>query len=244
MQTFQGVQAVCFPFAGGNEFSYDQMTTFKSFDLKTASLPGRGSRVGEKLQKSIKGLLNDFWKCPNFDPNQPYFLYGHSMGSLLAYEVALECKRREIRSPLLLLVSGRQAPNFGDKRNLPRHLMTKESFWEELKGYGGIPKALFNEPELLDYFEPIIRADFEAVYHYRQSDDLKLDIPVIATAGDQENISHNELNSWSEVTTGEFTSIRFSGNHFFIFDHATRLKMLVEASIVSSFKMTVDNQFM
>lgn len=232
MSELNKIQAVYFPFAGGNEFSYDQMSTFKVFDRKPVSIPGRGSRMGEDLQKSIKGLVDDFWTNPNFDPNQPYFLYGHSMGSLLAYEVALECKKRGIPAPLFLMVSGRQAPQLGDKHELPRHLMTKASFWEEIKGYGGIPQALFNEPELLDFFEPIIRADFEAVYNYKSSEDVKLDIPVIALAGENEGITDLELTAWAEVTTSEFKSIKLSGNHFFIFDHEIKLQQLIEEAIL------------
>lgn len=237
MQEFSNVQAIYFPFAGGNEYAYDQMGIFQAFDRKPARLPGRGSRIGENLQRSIRGLVKDFWACPNFDPNRPYFLYGHSMGSLLAYEVALECKRKEIPAPLFLMVSGRQAPKFGDKHELPRHLMTKTSFWNELKSYGGIPQALFDEPELLDFFEPVIRADFEAVYHYSQVDNLKLDIPVIALAGEGENISDIELSSWREVTSGSFRSMKLPGNHFFIFDHGPKLRELIEETVMSTSKV-------
>lgn len=231
MPEIKSIQAVCFPFAGGTEYSYDQLKSTALFDWKVARLPGRGQRISERLITDIHKLVEDFWKNPGFESSKPYFIYGHSMGTLLAYEVALEAKRRKLPSPLFLMVSGRKAPCFSSKSIFPKHKLEKEAFWREVKKYGGLPEKILNEPELLDYFEPLLRADFKVGYHYVYDDQETLDIPVVAVAGKEENISEEELNAWQEVTSDSFKSVRLPGDHFFIFENAKKITCLMQEAI-------------
>ena len=46
--------------------------------------------------------------------DKPFAFFGHSVGAIIAYHVAVECKRRRGASPMLLFASGHTAPHVHD----------------------------------------------------------------------------------------------------------------------------------
>jgi surfactin synthase thioesterase subunit len=51
--------------------------------------------------------------------NKPYAFLGHSLGTIIAYETALEIRRRGLPLPLHMLLSGRGAPGTPDPFGSP-----------------------------------------------------------------------------------------------------------------------------
>ena len=145
----------------------------------------------------------------------PYAIFGHSMGTLLAFEWARRIAQDGMAAPRRLFVSGRNAPQvLFSHRGL--HRLADEAFVAELQArYGGVPTGLLEDAELREVFLPILRADLAVVEGYEFKGG-GLGCPVRGFAGvDDQSVSEAGLKAWGEVTSGEFSQRRFSGDHFY-----------------------------
>lgn len=221
----------CLPFAGGNIYSYRKFEQYfpDSITLVTFDLPGHGRRLKEPLLTDLERMTGDIFHQVQDRLDGPYALYGHSMGSLLAYLLGKRIAPTAFAQPLHLFVSGRQGPPVqSQERNW--HLLPKDAFIRNLLEYGGIPQEIVAEEELMDLFVPILRADFQAVSEYRYEEAAPLNIPVTVMFGSDEGLVHEDVLQWQRVTTQPIVVRQFSGNHFFLFDHLPEIsRMIVQA---------------
>jgi len=98
---------------------------------------------------------------------QPFALFGHSLGALLAYEVTKNLSQRKCKVPDFLFISAM----------IPLHLYKKEivsdlndtEFLEKIAKLDGTSDQFFSSPELIQFFLPILRADFSLLETYKQT---------------------------------------------------------------------------
>jgi surfactin synthase thioesterase subunit len=144
------------------------------------------------------------------------------MGAILAYLVAKKIREQGLHEPLHLFLSGCNAPSA--TRDEPmRYLMPKEKFIQKIKEYGGSPDEILNSEELMNFFEPILRKDFEAVETYQYKASLPLNVPITIFIGKEDQTKEDKVEKWQEETTATMNVFQFSGRHFFIFDHAKEI---------------------
>ncbi len=216
-----------FTFAGGNLFAYDSIKKClpPDFSMDIIEYPGRGGRAKEPLIDDLEIVAdNVFNKLLNkIGEDEDYMLYGHSMGALVAYLVALKIIGSNLKTPLKVVVSGSRPPSALNQKtsyNLPSNL-----FWERIYSLGGIPKEYLQEQEYLSFIEPILRSDIKAVELFINENDQKLSMPVEVHYGSLEYERSEDLNAWKEVTTAPVKFRKFVGNHFFIYDHGRAVAM-------------------
>ncbi|GAB5527308.1 MAG: thioesterase II family protein [Roseivirga sp.] len=162
----------------------------------------------------------------------PYIIYGHSMGALMGIDVAASLEKQD-DPPLQLMVSGHAGPGTGSIRNW--HLMTDDDLVEKLKELGGIPEEIFDNRELLDYFLPILRSDFQlvdAIYQLPPSHTV-INAPIIALMGTEEKKSE-KIRNWSGYTKKGATTRLLPGGHFFIHNQAKTIAALLNSSFEQS----------
>jgi surfactin synthase thioesterase subunit len=212
------------PFAGGNKNSYRgiQKQLADIFNILNIEFPGRGSRMKEKLLFSISEIAEDVFSQLKNYLHYPYAIYGHSMGTLIAYELCKKIQNQNLPLPLHLFVSGKSGPSAGLNYDKMYNLPTKE-FWIKIKDMGGVPVEILNEPELMNYFEPILRADLKAVEEYTYQLNAKFDFPITVLIGDKENISDEHAMLWQQETSHALNFYKLPGNHFFIFNDTDQL---------------------
>ena len=75
-------------------------------------LPGRGLRFGEALHTDAASLVAQLAGelQGTLDSASPYAFFGHSLGGLLAFELAHAMRRRGLEGPLALFLSGVSRP--------------------------------------------------------------------------------------------------------------------------------------
>jgi medium-chain acyl-[acyl-carrier-protein] hydrolase len=181
-----------------------------------AHLPGRGGRFAEKPFTSLHCLVDRLGENIHDKLHLPFAFYGHSMGALIAFELARELRRRDNVEPAQLFVSGRCAPHV-IRSGPPKFNLADQQFVAEIRKLNGTPLELLENPQVADLFVPVLRADFQMVETYKCEPERPLSCPILAYGGfDDKNVSLEELQAWKEFTTGTFISRLFPGDHFFI----------------------------
>ena len=204
-----------FPYAGGAPSSFNKWASeFPNYiEVNTVHYPGRGSRYNESPIKELSVLVEEIKNAIQPELDKPFFFFGHSLGAVLAFEVA----RRINPQPQILFVSACGAPHVPNP-NAPIHNLPDSEFIKSLQELNGLPAEVSNNAELMELLLPTLRADFEAIENYKYvSREHRLDCPVIAFGGENDfHVDHARLDAWEHHTNGSFKSKIFPGDHFFI----------------------------
>lgn len=216
------INLFCLPFAGGSKYSYrlyeEHLPSF--LNLIPLEYPGRGTRTGEPLKEDIRQLVNDLYlQVENKIDRAPYAIYGHSMGGLLCYLLARKINEEGRTPPVHLFITATSGPAALSRTEKKRHLLDKKSFIEEIRNLNGSPDEILQNDELLDFIEPILRADFKVSENYAYIRQEPLDIPVTVITGTKEDMKPEDIRLWQQETRKTVDFRRMPGHHFFIFKY-------------------------
>lgn len=213
-------------FAGGNCYSFQFMIPLlKDFEVICLELPGRGKRINEPLVKDFDLAANDiFRQLQEKLTSSSFLIYGHSMGAYLALRVS-KLLESIGKSPAYLVVSGNAGPGVSDEKR--RYLLGKDEFIKELKSIGGIPDEVFEHEELFDFFEPVLRADFEIAETNHKVNESVVNIPIYAMMGNEEEKVDN-ISNWARFSTVAFNYEILEGDHFFIHRYPERVATVIK----------------
>lgn len=219
----------CLPYAGGSSREFRGWTkALPGFvEVCPVELPGRGRRMGEPCYTRLLELVGAISKglAPYLDV--PFAFFGHSMGAILAFELARTLRREHGCLPRCLFVSGRRAPQLPDSRPSPYALLEHE-FIDEVRKLNGTPREVLEHRELMEVMLPILRADFELVRSYEYSYEFPLECRIIAFGGKEDDEETREkIEPWRQQTTGGFSLRMLPGDHFFVESSQSLLLHLV-----------------
>lgn len=213
-------------FAGGNFMSYRFLEPMLSkFDVIPLELPGRGRRVNEDLLYDFELAAQDL--CNQIVcklSSDKFIIYGHSLGAYLGLRVCGMLEEKKY-FPTALVVSGSPGPGVIEYKS--RYELKDEDFLKVIKDLGGVTDDFFKSKELLDFFLPIIRADFFLAENSFITQIVNT--PIHAIMGNEEE-DCDKLHNWINYTTSKVKLEILVGNHFFIFQHYRRI-----AEIISNF---------
>jgi len=208
----------CLPHAGAGASAYQPWAATLSragVAVCPVQPPGRESRFREPPFREVGALVDAL--APALRPwlDRPYAVFGHSMGALIAFELAHRLRETGAPAPVRLAVSGRIAPQLADPR--PRmHDLPDERLVARLRQLGGIPDGVPGAAELLAMQLPLLRADLALNECYAYVPRPPLDVPVSAYGGVSDpKVSAAELSAWQLQTTAEFRVRMLAGGHFF-----------------------------
>jgi medium-chain acyl-[acyl-carrier-protein] hydrolase len=149
--------------------------------------------------------------------DQPFALFGHSMGGLVAFEVAHALVAQGI-IPTHLFVSGCSTPELR-AWDEPVYSLPDDQLIMQLRSLAGTPMPVLDNPMLLELLLPIIRADYAVFETYRYQPRPPLPVPITCLAGMQDPlVAQEHLPLWEAHTTSPSVIHRFPGGHFFLQD--------------------------
>jgi medium-chain acyl-[acyl-carrier-protein] hydrolase len=210
------LQVFCLAHAGGNAAQFRSWTWLAPYArVVPVDLPGHGRRLTEPLTTDWERLVADLTEWVAGRVDGPYVVFGHSLGSLLAFEISHRLLTRG-RPPALLVAAGRNGPSAAPAHP-PIHHLPEPQFLGALDALGGMPEGLLAQPELLQMFLPTIRADLRLAERYRPRPMAALPFPVMAFAGEADPMTDDlGLLAWKRETVGGCQLVFLPGGHFFL----------------------------
>ncbi|HEV2640020.1 MAG TPA: alpha/beta fold hydrolase [Actinocrinis sp.] len=234
----------CFPFAGGTSAYYaDWATLFTGpIELVPIQLPGRGPRMAEQPVTEAAEVCDALAAVIADCPTQP-LLFGHSMGAILAFEVArrLDPAARGAGSRAVpprparhLFVSGRPAPAIA-RPVQPVSALPRPELVRVLRDYGAAGEDILEHEELLDLLLPTIRADFQLIEGYRYLAGPPLSCRITAWCGDSDpDVSPEVMRGWGEQTSAGFEFSVRPGGHFFLTGLQAEVAETIHAAVTGA----------
>lgn len=208
----------CFPSAGSSAAMFFPLGRYLKGNIEICPIEqaGKGSRIEETFYADFNALINDTVSgMLSIGGLNSFALFGYSMGSLVAYEVALALYYTYSILPECIFFAAFPPPHVPTKS---KYLYKKDdkAFVDELMKLGGLPSELVNSPDLLDFFLPSIRSDFRLIQEYdnaKTKPPLPVDIAVLYSEIDAEDY---DITEWDKYTTKTCEYFCFSLGHFFI----------------------------
>jgi external thioesterase TEII len=209
----------CFHHAGGTHAIYQQWKQFlpKNIQLVCLGLP-RLSASHVFQEEIVDTLLDDIatdllGRCGN----NPFVLFGHCMGGLLAYRLAAKLEYERGCRPLTVVISASCPP--GVKPGGGKIGASEASFWEllyDLIHLGAMPKELAREEAVVRQVVNTYRNDLKLMEHLSVQPVRQIDAPIIFVGGKSDIVAlPDSANAWRDITRSGFAVELFDGAHFY-----------------------------
>jgi len=223
-----------FPHAGGSADFYVPFARAFTGGTKCVAVQYPGKRAGKDLSQytSIPELADRLTAMlkPADTPARQLAFFGHSMGALLAFELALRFE--QFGNPIAeLFVSACAAPG-----RMRRRTELQGSDRELLSLVGDVTGAnpeFLNDEQFAATLLPTLRG-LKAVATYDCPPEATVSCPIHALMADNDELATAELmGPWKQRTTSGFDLSVFPGDHFYINANLPQLAHLVEERILA-----------
>jgi surfactin synthase thioesterase subunit len=224
----------CFPHAGGDarRFLEWQPALAADAELIAVSSPGRGRATADPVAALVQ-IIEDAAAAIRKLDDRPIYLFGHSFGAVVAFEVA---RRLDGLSALRhLIASGIAAPSL-----LPSQRITDlarlegPAFAEALGFFGGLPPELVVDRDLQELLLPRLIADFRLAASYRFTPGPALKTPVTLINGDADpHIGSAQVQPWHELCAAAPVVRWADGGHFYFERRPTAVIELIRGAILA-----------
>ncbi|WP_242292477.1 thioesterase domain-containing protein [Bacillus cereus group sp. BfR-BA-01441] len=235
------MKLICLPYAGSSArvFNTWRNTLLPEIEIKNIELSGRGKRIRETCYKNIADAVEDIYNIIDKEiDDSPYIIFGHSMGSILAFELGHKIQQENRRMPEAFFFSGKPAPDQTIKEFV--HLYKDVDLIGKIFKLGGTPPELIQNKKLLDIYLPIIRADYKIVETYKfQDKKKKLNAPFYILYGNKDEFALHEILAWKNHTSKYCTFYEFDGGHFFIKEQEKSVLNLINTVFLDELKIGV-----
>ncbi|MFG2004653.1 thioesterase II family protein [Spirillospora sp. NPDC048911] len=222
---------LCVPFAGAGPSFFHPWKALSAgrWRVVTVELPGREKRlletpyrnVVEAAKSEVDGIVAELGEGART------VLFGHSLGAVLAYELAHLLSARDVRVEQLV-VSGSPGP--WTQRERRASGLPDEEFLARVEEFAGFRHPALDHPEMRELILPTLQADCEMHENYVPSTDEPVSVPIHSLRGGSDGlVSAEQAREWRRATTSEFGYAEFQGDHMYLVDRAREVLDTIEA---------------
>ena len=220
-----------FPHAGGSASSYVPFARAFSIDVRRIAVqyPGRSDRHDVPDIVSIPALADGVYLtlAPTIASDERFAFFGHSMGGLVAFEVARKFEAEQ-KSVAALFISASAAPGFAGYEYL--HQDSDDELLKKVTDMTGTDSEFIGD----QFGATILRTlrNYGAITEYRCPPGTTVSCPIYAyVAADDTAIDYASVAAWSEFTTSEFAIRVLPGDHFYVTENVHELVDDIEQRI-------------
>ncbi len=228
---------ICLPYAGGGSVDYRQWKGHLPGDLALdpVVLPGRESRLSERPINRMADLIGPLVEAVTpLIRHTPYAIYGHSMGAWVGFELMRALRQLHRPLPVHFFAAARRAPDLPATLPPLGGLPDPAFITAMQERYGGIPKVLFEEPEIMRLFVPAMKADVQLLDAFTYVEEAPLPVPFTVIGGTRDDRTRpDELRAWKAHTAEAFRVRQIDGGHFFLKDRRAEVTALITATLAS-----------
>jgi len=232
----RNINLFCLPYAGGSAAVYSKWSKLlnSAIRLHPFEMAGRAGRHREpfysSMQEAVEDVIALIWKeCGD---SGDYAVWGHSMGSILAYELVCQLQKRNLKQPVHVFFSGRYPPSIAkEERNL--HMLPEPEFEEEAVKLGGLPQNLFRIKGLLKLALDTLRADYRILETYKPGAlEARFDFDISVLAGKADELAEPEdMRKWMNYCGRQCKFYYFDGGHFYLHNHAEEITRIINNTL-------------
>ncbi len=222
----------CVPHAGGSArtFLRWQRSMPPSIRVVPLEMAGRGRRTRDPRPPTLTDAAVDL--AARLDPRAPYAILGHSLGGLIAYEMARLLSDGAHIAPSFVVLAACRPPHLlsGSRYALLADL-SDDDLIDELAPDGRIPESV-RHSAMRQWFLPVIRGDIALAANYLPdpvAEPLPVNLLVWHGIADPAT-PPNALREWQRYTSRLFSVEAFPGGHFFIHDDLDHVADLLTAA--------------
>ena len=172
------------PHAGSGAAAYRSWNRLLPADIgvQALTLPGRQGQARRAAAARWETLLGELHEArwPRWT-ERPYALFGHCIGAMLGYRLAVWMEADGEPAPALLGMSG-WAPKGFFRAPADYDELSVAELGGIVKDLGAFPAEVWADPDMLDLVLPPVAADFWVAAQY-EDDGAVVDCPLLSYAG-------------------------------------------------------------
>lgn len=213
-------RVVCVPYAGGGATVFHKWASQlpPDVEVRAAQLPRRQDRFAEPALTRVSAIVLALEEALDALPPAPTVLYGHSLGALVAFELARALQARG-QTPRALIVAAKgaaQLPNPNPKLTG----ISKQGFLEAMHVRYGTPWNVLNSEDLMALALPSLQADMEAFETYEFVPGPLLEAPLYVLRGLKDTgVTTERVEAWGVLSKSAIVIHAVDAGHFFVDTH-------------------------
>ncbi|MFJ2027227.1 thioesterase II family protein [Streptomyces sp. NPDC087897] len=211
---------ICLGYCGGGVGSYLKWADVlpDGVELAAVCYPGREGRFVEGFAGDWEELVEDVIAAVVSASDLPYVLFGHSMGSWVAFDVASRLEERGHRRPEALVVSSANAPSTGLDAGevIPSQAQNDEQLLGWMREFGLLPQHVLEDADLQEMAVELMRADIRVrdSFRFRAGSGVTVPVELFTGAGDT-TIDPDVQEQWRKLAGNGLRHTELPGSHFY-----------------------------
>ncbi|MGH3164382.1 MAG: thioesterase II family protein, partial [Trebonia sp.] len=202
-------------------------------ELMAVRLPGRERLFDQAPLNNMQEIgrpLGDM--LAGMSSAGPIGLFGYCAGAFAAFEAARRMTERQA-PPSLLAVCSQVAPHINAVES-PVHALPASRLRQYLRSLGGTDPVVLENEEFWELAVPALRADYAAAETYWASSEPKISCDIISFRGTRdEDVTSEQIDAWSQVTTGAYVPHLLDAGHFMLQSHAADVLGQVQCRLLA-----------